>query len=419
VDVASGRDRKLLASSYAEYYLAQGITHPPRPWSPDGRYLAFTSNEKDTMDIGLLDVGRDKVSWLVVDGNEKFAPTWSPDGQHLAFLRLEEGNLRLYAVRPGGKPVPFSPEKGMVASFAWSPGGEALLYTYSRADDPGALFVTTLRGRRRAVVRSARPGLPRMDLVPPCHVRYPSHDRRIPALLYLPRRRNGAGIVIPHGGPEASQLNEWYPEVQLFASRGYVVIAPNYRGSTGYGRGFRKLSDRDLGGGDLRDVVNAARHLEAEGLASPDRIGIWGHSYGGFMALHALTQAPEVWRVGVSAMGFFNWKTAIEAERGYLQVYDRQKMGNPEDDPEFFRSRSPYFHLNNLRAPLLMFAGRQDPRCPVTEARQVRDKLQALGRKVEYVEYADEGHWPRKLDNEVDLLQRSLDFVLEHLPPEA
>jgi dipeptidyl aminopeptidase/acylaminoacyl peptidase len=130
----------------------------------------------------------------------------------------------------------------------------------------------------------------------------------------------------------------------------------------------------------------------------------------------ALTKTPDMWAAGVSIVGFYDWETEIAIERGYLKAYDHRKMGYPEKDPEFFRERSPIFFLENLRAPLLMTASSQDVRCPPTESRAVVERLRQLGRKVEYHEYPDEGHWPSKRRNLKDLYTRSVRFLDEHIP---
>ncbi len=413
-----GRTKTLLASPKAEYHLNDWQGAIPRPWSPDGNELAFVTSEHDHQSIGLLHLALGKVQWFAVDEAENFSPQWSPKGDGLLYLQCFEANVRLLYKAMGAKAgTPLGP-MGAAKVPAWHPQGRGAVFAHSDPTHPEELFWVPLGGRRRQLTDVVRTQLPTRSLVSPRHIHYRSFDgREIPALLYVPRRPNGAALVVPHGGPEWLSLNDFAEHVQLFTTQGYVVMAPNYRGSTGYGRDYRRISDHDLGGGDLQDVVHAAKYLLEEGLAAADRIGIWGHSYGGYMCLQCLTQAPDLWAVGVSAMGFFNWWTAIAAEREILRKYDREKMGNPDDDPEFFISRSPFFHLNRLRAPLLMFGGTQDPRCPVMEARQVEAKLRAMGVPVEFVEYKDEGHWPQNTDNVVDLLKRSVDFVMRHVPP--
>jgi dipeptidyl aminopeptidase/acylaminoacyl peptidase len=194
------------------------------------------------------------------------------------------------------------------------------------------------------------------------------------------------------------------------------VLKPNYRGSTGYGRRFLHLHDKDLGGGDYLDTVYAGKHLVASGLVDKDRLGYWGASYSGFTCMLALTKHPDMWAAGVSIVGFFDWETEHENERGYLKKYDESKMGDPKKNPEIFKDRSPIYFLDRLEAPLLMTASAKDVRCPPTESRAVVKRLKAMGKMHEYHEYSDEGHWPRKRKNLIDLYTRSTRFLDQHIP---
>jgi dipeptidyl aminopeptidase/acylaminoacyl peptidase len=223
------------------------------------------------------------------------------------------------------------------------------------------------------------------------------------------------GLVLPHGGPEAQFTNTWNPYVQFMVYNGFVVIAPNFRGSTGYGRKYQRMSDKDLGGGDLMDTVAAAKYLKESGLVDPNGIGIYGGSYGGFMSMIALTKYPDVWAAGVTMVGFFNWKTEYETEREYLKYYDRNKVGTPESNPEFYYDRSPINFIDKIKAPVLILQGAKDPRCPVTEAYQVIDLLKKYGKTFEYKIYPDEGHMFRKLENRIDSYKRMVEFFKKYM----
>lgn len=406
VDVAKGGVKKLLEASDPE--LAIGSD----PWSPDGLTVAYTWAEEDHIDIGLLDVVSGRTRWVVRDDREKEEPSFSPDGRRIAFTALKDGD-QVVVVKDlkSGKETTISPKRGHARDPVWlSDGRLALLH--SSATTPESIFISG-RGSK-VLVRNSVERIP--GAVEVKHVRYPSFDgRRIPALIFIPKKRNGAAIVHPHGGPESARTNYWGAADQLFATRGYVVIAPNYRGSTGYGKRFRKLSDRDLGGGDMRDVNEAARFLVSEGLVEGGRVGIWGISYGGYLSLHCPTQEPDLWAVAVPVVGFFDWATCYDGVRNFLRSYDIQKVGDVRKNPEFFAPRSPANFLHRLAAPVLLFAGANDPRCPAHESRRVAEKIRALGIACEYVEYPDEGHYPRRATNEVDLLKRTLDFLDRHL----
>lgn len=413
VDVKKGKSTLLLGRKDIEYGLA-GWYGPSNPWTPDGKNLLFISNENDTVDIGLIDVRTRKRKWVVKSKNEKYQPQWSPDGTSLAYLEVEDPNLLVKVVR-GRRTGVVSPRDGVSRYLRWSPNGDKLYFINGSAVRKDELFVATTKPR---VVTNLHPvSPPTSQLSYPKLIRFKSFDgRMIPALLYLPHNRTRrAGIVLPHGGPEMQTLNEWDQLVLMFTDKGFVVIEPNYRGSTGYGREFLHLHDKDLGGGDYLDTVYAGKHLVDSGLIDKDGLGYWGASYSGFTCMMALTKHPEMWAAGVSIVGFFDWVTEIATERGYLKAYDHKKMGDPKKDPEFFKARSPIYFLDQIEAPLLMTASARDVRCPPTESRAVVAKLKKLGKQFEYHEYKDEGHWPRKRRNLKDLYERSVRFLDKHI----
>jgi dipeptidyl aminopeptidase/acylaminoacyl peptidase len=341
---------------------------------------------------------------------------WSSDGRRLAYLEVDDPNI-LVKVRSGGATRVVSPKDGTSRALHWLPDGKGLAFVNGSAVRPEEVFVVKNRTPKR-LTRLMKKPMKTGGMAYPRLVRYKSFDgRKITAMLYIPRDRSRrAGIVLPHGGPEMMDTNLWDQLTIMIVEKGFAVIKPNYRGSTGYGRKFLHLHDKDLGGGDYLDTVYAGKYLLDEGLAEKDRLGYWGASYSGFTCMMALTKHPEMWAAGVSIVGFFDWVTEHENERGYLKAYDESKMGDFSKNPEFFRDRSPIYFLHQLKAPLLMTASARDVRCPPTESRAVVEKLKAMGKKHEYHEYPDEGHWPRKRKNLMDLYMRSTRFLDENMP---
>lgn len=415
VDARKGKARKLLSRKGVEFSLS-GNADRPEPWSADGSTLLYVTNENDPVDIGLLDMSTRKTKLLVKSMNEKYAPMWSPDGERLAYLEVEDPNV-VVKMKVGRRTVRISPRDGTSRALRWLPDGSGVTFVNGASDRPEELFAA--KGPRpRKVSRFQRKPLDRRQLAYPKLVHYESFDgERIAALLYLPKDRSRrAGVVMPHGGPEAQDTNAWDQLTHMLVDKGFVVIKPNYRGSTGYGRRFLHLHDRDLGGGDFMDTVYAGKYLIDSGLVDKERLGYWGASYSGYTCMLALTKVPDMWAAGVSIVGFFDWQTEHATERGYLKAYDESKMGDFSKNPEFFRERSPIYFLENLKAPHLMTASTRDVRCPPTEARAVVQRLKELGKRFEYHEYTDEGHWPRKRKNLIDLYKRSTSFLDRHIP---
>jgi dipeptidyl aminopeptidase/acylaminoacyl peptidase len=261
--------------------------------------------------------------------------------------------------------------------------------------------------------------VPQDALVRPALVRYPSFDgREIPAWFYRPTGvENPPALVLVHGGPTGQTLNGWSAAAQFYVSRGYAVFAPNIRGSSGYGREYRDANLRDWGGKDLQDLVYGARWLAAQGGTDASRIGITGGSYGGYMTLIAMTKTPDVWAAGVSVVGISNLRTLHATTRkGDLLPYLIQQIGTPDENPELYDERSPTNFIEQVRRPLLILQGGRDPRVPLAEAEQMRDRLHAAGKTYGYHVYPDEGHGFRRVENVVDALRRTADWFDEHIP---
>jgi len=411
----TGKIKKALHKKGAEHTLS-GEYGGPQPWSPDGARLLFLSNEHGFYDIGELNVRTGKKRWLVRSRAEKHMPRWSPDGTRLAYLENADPMVTVKIM--SGKSVrTVSGIDGSSRALAWLTDASGVIFVNGSSTRPEEVFISKLGPAKRLTKFQPRP-LPKRLLIAPKLIRFKSFDGlRIPALLYSPRDSSRrAGIVYPHGGPDMQDTDYWDQLTIMLLEKGFCIIKPNYRGSTGYGRMFTHLHDGDLGGGDFKDTVWAGKYLLDSGLVDADRLGYWGASYSGFTCMLSLTKYPEMWAAGVSIVGFFDWATEHANERGYLKAYDESKMGDFTKNHEWFKDRSPIYFLDRLRAPLLMTASSKDVRCPPTESRAVVAKLKAMGKKHEYHEYPDEGHWPRKRKNLMDLYRRSTRWLDENIP---
>lgn len=416
VDVEKLKVKRLLSKRNVEFGIGNDYGANAMEWSHDGSKLYFTSNEEDPYNIGELDLATGKRRWVVRSKNEKYAPQPSPRGDALAYLEVVDPDI-LLKVKLGSRTRTVSLADGVTRIPRWLPDGTGLVFANGSTVRPEELFVVR-SARPRRMTRLQKGPLPARLFAYPELVRYRSFDgRRISGMLFRPKDRSRrAGVVIPHGGPEMQSVNMWDQIVQVLVMKGFVVFMPNYRGSIGYGREFLHLHDMDLGGGDLLDTVEAGRYLVKKGLADEDKVGFWGASYGGYLCMLAMTKAPEVWAAGVSIVGFFDYETELENERGFLKAYDLKKMGDPVQNKALYRDHSPIHFLENLDAPLLMVASARDVRCPPTESRAVVDILKRMGKDYEYHEYPDEGHWPRKRKNLRDMYERSARFLDEHIP---
>jgi dipeptidyl aminopeptidase/acylaminoacyl peptidase len=251
-------------------------------------------------------------------------------------------------------------------------------------------------------------------------VHYKSFDgKMISAFLWMPfnLKRDGTNpsVVLPHGGPTGQTVDYFNREAAAFASRGYICIAPNVRGSTGYGLEFQKANIKDLGGGDLQDEVYAARFLVDTGYADPKKNGITGGSYGGYMTLMAVGKTPEVWAAAVEEYGIINWFTMLQHEDPLLQEYEKSILGDPVKDRSVYEDDSPLKYIRNAKAPLLVLQGDNDIRVPKEEAEQVVQTLKGAGKTVDAHYYPNEGHGFAKRENQIDAIQRTVEWFDRYL----
>jgi dipeptidyl aminopeptidase/acylaminoacyl peptidase len=398
--------------------------------SPDGKHVLVTSNAENGFDnIGLLNIDTRKIRWITRDKWEIRGGNFSPQGKRVIFSANVDGNQEIYMNdldngRMTTLPIAKGVNEAAGAQSAFSADGSRLLYLHDGPTAPSDLWVCELAsGKSKQITHSLLAGIRSEDLVEPYLVHYPSRDGKwtISAFLYVPYNmaRNGqnAAIVYIHGGPTSQTMNSFNRFVQFAANQGYMVLAPNYRGSTGYGKEFQEANLFDMGGGDLEDVLAGVDFIKQTGHLDPKKIAVMGGSYGGYMTMMAVTKAPEVWAAGVAIVPFVNWFTEIENEDPELRQGDLATMGDPVKNKALYEERSPINSIDRIKAPLLLLAGGHDPRCPKSETLQVVDALKKRGATVDYKIYDNEGHGFARVENQIDAYKRVADFLLAHVVP--
>jgi dipeptidyl aminopeptidase/acylaminoacyl peptidase len=232
------------------------------------------------------------------------------------------------------------------------------------------------------------------------YVTYPSTEgAMVPALVYRPagwspgERR--PAIVLPHGGPTGQYFRTFDLIAQFLQDQGYVVLMPNVRGSTGYGVSWRDACLKDWGGRDLEDVAAGARYLAQRDDVDPERLGVLGGSYGGYLTYMAVSKTPDLFKVGIPLVGISDLPLLYEEDMEHFKYYLRQQMGDPTENAELWRERSATTYAHQVTAKLLIIHGLNDPRCPISQARVFRDLLLKHGKRegvdFEYHEF-EEGH---------------------------
>ncbi len=443
-------------------------------WSPDGRTIAVThSGDDQAGDLLLVDVeaGTKTVVKPPVAGTILWPAAFAPDGKSLAVIAPSAAGFdRLALLKlPAGAPTFFGPADADVSEPRWTKrgiyflrneGGSTSLAFLASPDAklqkllPATGMVHTLSadasGRHLALLRedATRPadawlletapetGTPAETLrqvtfsllggVRPAELSrgematYESFDsKKIHALVIRPKvLRLGSpppAIIYVHGGPHAQETLSFNPRQQLLAEQGFVVIAPNYRGSTGYGRAFEEANRKDWGGGDLRDLAAAVKHFGDKGVIDPRRVGITGGSYGGYLTLLALAKMPDVFAAGAEFYGMPDLVMDYLLTKNRYGDWYETEMGNPKRDAARFRERSPLLYLDDIKAPLLVFQGANDNSVPKAESDLLVAILKELKKPHQYIVYDDEGHGFTRRKNLLDASQRAAAFFVKHL----
>jgi dipeptidyl aminopeptidase/acylaminoacyl peptidase len=312
------------------------------------------------------------------DGYSRFHMRDLETGRELAFPPMPQGVCSQYAISPDGKLV------------------AALVGTGTRVFD---VYVADVEaGNVTRVTDNFLGGIPEPELVEPELVHFSTFDgKKVPAWLYRPRGTTGRLPVLLsiHGGPETQErthVTRSSSFYQYLLSRGIAVLAPNIRGSTGYGKSYQQLIHRDWGGDELKDIEHAAMWLREQPWADRDRIAVYGASFGGFATLSAMTRLPGYWRCGIDLVGPSNLVTFAKGVPPHWRATMKQWVGDPEEDFDFLMSRSPITYVEHMKAPLLVLQGANDPRVVKPESDQMVEKLRSLGQDVEYHVFEDEGH---------------------------
>ncbi len=390
--------------------------------TPDGKYLYFATNMNDD---GLIRVARMDVSTRRMEFINPDSP-WevedmelSPDGRYLAWVENVEGYGTVFILdTETDERIQLSEMKGIATGLEFS-GEGTLVFTFTSSALPPDIWTYEIAtGTLEQITFSTFAGIDRSLFVEPRLIRYTSFDGlKVPAFLYIPPGWDGKPIpfvVHAHGGPESQFRPSFVRHFQYLILNGYGVLAPNIRGSSGYGREYVMMDNYEKRKDSVRDLYEAARWLVENNYAETGRIGIKGGSYGGYATLAALVDYPDMFSAGIDNVGIANFVTFLQNTAEYRRAIREAEYG-PLSDPEFLTSVSPLTNADRIRAPLLIVHGENDPRVPVGEARQIAEAVQATGGTAELLIFPDEGHGIAKLSNRLVYYRRMVEFLDEHL----
>jgi dipeptidyl aminopeptidase/acylaminoacyl peptidase len=343
------------------------------------------------------------------------AVDWS--GRHLLVAWNEDGWTRAQLRDPASLEVTAEvplPGRGVADGFRFTRDGRYLAFHYSSPLVPGdAWRLDTGSGELERLTVS--PGdVDPSSFVDAELVRFPSFDGlEVPAFVFRPRGRRGPHpvVVVIHGGPESQYRPSFSALTQYLVAEGFAVVAPNVRGSTGYGRAYQHLGDVDKRLDAVRDLSALHAWLAGEADFDEERAALYGASYGGYMTLAGLAFQPGLWAAGVDIVGMSDLVTFLENTAAWRRAFREREYGSLEHDRAILEEASPLRRVEAIRAPLYIVHGANDPRVPLGEAEQIAEVLTRRGVRSELRVYRDEGHGLAKLENRIDAYPRIAAFL--------
>jgi dipeptidyl aminopeptidase/acylaminoacyl peptidase len=385
-------------------------------FAPDGRAIyLLTNQDREFAALVRLDLATRERTVLAAPEWDVEAMAVAPSGDWLAYAVNVDGVSRITLVD-----LAYDEERdvsalpvGVASGLTWSAGGDLLAFALSGPQHPSDIWVTGHDALARRVTTVDLAGLDRDAFVVPETIRYPTFDgREIPAFWYRPAGDGPWPVVVDvHGGPEGQRRVDFHPVIQFLLARGFAVLSTNVRGSTGYGKTYCHLDDVERRMDAVADLDAANAWLRTQSGVEPEKLVVYGGSYGGFMVLSSLTTFPDHWAAGVDVVGIANFITFFENTGPWRRHLRSPEYGDPERDRDLLVSLSPIHKAEQITAPLLVLHGRNDPRVPLAEAEQIVARLRALDRDVSLRVYDDEGHGLIKLANKIDGYAAMADFL--------
>ena len=376
-------------------------------WSPDSKSLAFSAENGEWHNIGIFDIASNETTWLTDSTGDDTQPTWSRSGDIIGWVHADGAKTSFQFKRGTGAVEQIKAGDGVHAFPQITSDSVFILYE-DPSHPPDIWKINLDDGAAKQLTKSLDEEL---NIVQPKEIWYAGKDGvRVPALLYQAENSTRAVINI-HGGPNWLYQFLWNPFMIYMASRGWTVLGPNYRGSTGYGKAWQNASIMDMGGVDTDDCATGVKYLIDNGFAEKDKIAVTGRSHGGYLTMTCMTSYPELFAGGSAVVPFLNWFKSHYDSREDLQHWNIENMGDPEENKQLWHDHSPYFFLDKVSAPVQMICGGNDPRCPASDSIEARDKLMGLGKEIEFLLYEDEGHSFLKIENVINAETRRAEFL--------
>jgi len=432
---------KPISSAKSEVYLAEiGSSTPPKlitphdgnveygvyAFTPDSRGLVIATDEHGEWNQAWVhDIATGEKKPLIQADWDVSGVSFSPSGRYRVHSLNADASTRLTITDTRtGRPVAIRGlPAGDITGVRFNRDETQIALTLNASTSPTDIYVADLAsGQARRLTRALNPAIDQRQLVEGKVARFRSYDGlEVPGILYRPREASASNpvpaIVLVHGGPGGQARLGYSPMIQHLVNHGFAVYDINNRGSSGYGKTFYHMDDKKHGEADLKDVV-AARHWLAGQDWISDRAAVMGGSYGGYMTAAALAFHPEVFDAGVNIFGVTNWTRTLQSIPAWWSaqktaLYD--EMGDPATDAERHRRISPLFHASNIKRPLLVVQGANDPRVLQVESDELVAAVKRNNVPVEYVLFPDEGHGFLRKENRISASEAYLKFLNAHL----
>ncbi|HEV3062615.1 MAG TPA: prolyl oligopeptidase family serine peptidase [Vicinamibacterales bacterium] len=420
VDIAGGEPAVLHEDVEDKFWSMTGDAGANAQPSPDGKWIAFLSDRDGWDHLYVMAASAEasaREPVQITKGKfEAWRPTWSPDSQRIAFDANEpdrNGTRHLYVAAINGNPAAatitaLTSGRGTNIAPVWSPDGKRIVYQHTDPQNSADLYVIDPATRQTVRLSdSMPPSIDRAALVSPEMVHYAGPDgQQVPAWLYVPknldRSKKHPAIVWIHGDGVNQNYDGWHVQRnyavyssfhQYLLQKGYVVIAPDYRGSIGYGRAWREGVYMDVGGKDAKDAWMVTDYLKTLPYVDMNRVGVWGLSYGGFFTLIAVTDQPKLFRAAVDVAGVVDY--AMYYEDPYHGGWTASRIGTPDQHPDVYAHASPISNIARLETPLLVLHGTADVNVPYLHSVRLIDELMKKDKShlVSFMTYPGEFHY--------------------------
>jgi len=391
-------------------------------WSPDDTKLAFQSDATGSNRIVIQEFQGDERIILDLEDEEEAVgsqPVWDPRGDRVYYIVSKHSRTTAHAHPLDGEKEPALPfPRGTVGLLKMSLDGENMVILHSSMTSPPGIYMYKIGTDSATLLTPQDYVINLAELAEPQSIWYESFDGCKIHSWYLPavKTTRHPAVVYPHGGPTGQVFDEWMQGAffQSYSQSGFAVLAPNFRGSTGYGVEFRDLNIGDLGGGDLEDVVHGAEWLSKQEGVNGSKISIMGASYGGFMTLMALTKKPDVFAAGVSLVPVVDWLKMYDLSDHSFRMFMEMILGGPPSDKEeVYRKCSPSTYVSNIKSPVMIVAGKNDSRCPLGPIENFVDKLEEMNHLYEFIIEERAGHITDfvKTEKRILTLSRAINYL--------